>query len=310
MTDECNGVSFIIPAYNEESCISNAIQSIRQCINGISYEIIVVNNGSTDNTKDIVQELGIRIVNIPKNTISYARNIGANAASKDILAFIDADVRLTVEWGHGILQTKDQILTGSIITGSRYVIPENPSWIEKSWFYPLSKKTPTYINGGNLVLSKKTFNLIGGFDDQMITGEDYEFSMRATKKGMFIESNIKLRAIHDGYPKNAYMFMRREYWHGKGDFQSLKLAWNSKVSVAAVMFGLMHLLAFVALVSGQYFLAGTSVVLILIMMLAMSIRIFLPSGISCILVNMPLCHLYLASRFASCLTMMSRMYRA
>lgn len=297
-------ISFIVPAYNEESHIENLIKSIQNSVKGLQYEIIIVDNGSTDNTLEIARKNGARVVSIKRSTISIARNVGTLKANAEVVAFLDADVRITKEWGKEILERINNIQSARVLTGSRYLVPENPSWIEKNWFQPLSLKDVTYINGGNIVVSKKTFALIGGFNEMMVSGEDYEFSMRAISKGIAIENNPAFKAIHDGYPGNITDFCKREYWHGKGDCQSFHLFIHSKVSIAAVIFGLLHLGLIVSMLSGSHMVSFVLFTAILSICMFMSISIFAGSGMKLVFQNVLLCYLYLVSRFFSFLSVL------
>ena len=208
-------LSIIIPAYNEADYIESLIGSIKDSVKHIQFEIIVIDNGSKDNTAQIAKDAGATVYLTSKNTVSKARNIGFDKANSGILAFLDADVRITPKWGEEIIKIIPGLRSEHILTGARYLIPENPGWIEKYWFEPLSKKDVSYINGGNLILSKNTFEIIGGFNDKLITAEDYEFSTRAASKGVSIINNTNLEAIHDGYPKIFIIFAKENFGMAK-----------------------------------------------------------------------------------------------
>lgn len=298
-------LSVIIPAYNEEQYIDSLIQSIKGSIQNTDYEIIVVDNGSNDSTVQLATDSGAQVYSIPKSTVAKARNFGATKAKANILAFLDADVRITDDWGKEIEKILSYIAEKNILTGSRYTIPENPGWLEKYWFEPLSKKDISYINGGNLILSKNTFKKIGGFNGLLVTAEDYEFSTRAISKGIQIINNPALRAIHDGYPKTLSHFCKREFWHGKGDCQSLDLLLKSNVSIAAVIFGLLHMALLLSLLFQHVALSGALLILIISMSGFMSLKIFTSRKPKLVLLNIPLCYLYLMSRFFSFVAVIS-----
>src|SRR4030081_437026 len=91
-------LSFIVPAYNEElelpatlAAIKNAVGEDRQ------YEIIVVDDASTDATAEIAKNAGARIVSINRRQIAAARNAGAHVACGGILFFVDADTRINAK---------------------------------------------------------------------------------------------------------------------------------------------------------------------------------------------------------------------
>ena len=99
----CMKLSFTIPAYNEEACLGSCLQSVFAQIEphklGQDIEIIVVNNASTDKTKEVALSFpNVRVVDEYKKGVMHARQAGFVAASGDIIANIDADVILPEGW--------------------------------------------------------------------------------------------------------------------------------------------------------------------------------------------------------------------
>jgi len=87
-----NKISVVIPVYNGEAFISDAIQSVlKQTVR--PYEVIVVNDGSVDGTAEKLALFGTRItvISIPNGGVSNARNVGIQASSGELIAFLDAD---------------------------------------------------------------------------------------------------------------------------------------------------------------------------------------------------------------------------
>ncbi|NLC42949.1 MAG: glycosyltransferase family 2 protein [Clostridiales bacterium] len=84
-------VSVIIPAFNEEKNILRVLEPLTSI--GEPYEILVINDGSTDRTSDIVRSFGIQVFDLPKNMgKSYAMQAGLNNTSGDAILFLDADL--------------------------------------------------------------------------------------------------------------------------------------------------------------------------------------------------------------------------
>lgn len=230
-------LSFIIPALNEETHIGGVLDSIRENIDGrFPYEVIVVDNGSSDRTVEIAQRMGAICLHAPGYSISSLRNLGALKASYDIFVFLDGDVYLGKDWGERIGPVMERLLRQPhIITGSFYGISEENNWIERIWFAPrVSLKEVNYINGGHLIILRSLFSKVEGFNAGLRTGEDYEFCSRAKRRGALIENNPELKVIHAGYPKSIKRFFARERWHGSGDYRSLKTLLSSKPALVSL----------------------------------------------------------------------------
>ena len=91
-------VSIVIPVYNEADRLAACLQAIAQQ-SVAPYEVIVVDNNSTDGTADIARRFDfVRVVREPRQGVVYARNRGFNAASGDVIGRIDADTLLPVSW--------------------------------------------------------------------------------------------------------------------------------------------------------------------------------------------------------------------
>lgn len=293
-------LTFIIPAFNEENYIGNLLASICQNITDINYEIIVINNGSTDNTTKIAKRHTENVFNIERSYVSYARNFGANKAKGEILAFLDADIRITPEWQQTLISIKDEVSEGRIITGTRVSVRENPSYIEKNWFLPLSQKETNYINSGNVILSKKTFSLIGGFNTGLETGEDVELCTRARKYNVTISPNKGFKVFHDAFPTTLKKFIQREIWHGKGDYKNLSIFTSSKVALIATFVALLHYAIVLSILYRYYEAALHLLTFVFIIVFIISINIFRRiSSVSQSIKNIPITYLYIISRHLS-----------
>lgn len=247
-------LSIVIPCFNEEIFIGRCLSSIGECMQAIGYEIIVVDNGSTDATAAIAQTFAqVSVYSIERGTIGRARNFGAKRSAATLIAFIDADVVITPSWAQALSAFIDNGAGGrDFIGGSTYSIRERASMIERAWFATILQVPAKYLNGGNIVVSRRAFEKIGGFDEFLQTGEDFDFCERAVREGMRIAFDPAVEAIHLGYPMAVGQFFRRESWHGIGDFQSVRLFLRSKVALAAVIFFLFIAAAATLLATGYY----------------------------------------------------------
>src|SRR5689334_19794265 len=86
-------ISFIVPAHNEEVCLAHTLPAIHESarVAGQPYEVIVVDDASTDATAEIARENNARVVSVKHRQIAATRNAGARAARGERLFFVDAD---------------------------------------------------------------------------------------------------------------------------------------------------------------------------------------------------------------------------
>jgi glycosyltransferase involved in cell wall biosynthesis len=181
------------------------------------------------------------VVVSPNVTISALRNIGVSHAKGEVVVFIDADVYLEDDWGANAKSAIEVVRQNPmIITGSTYGLAPEAGWLERSWFGPLiERRERGYLNGGHLIVNKELFQSVGGFSENLETGEDYDFCQKAKKAGAKIIHDSDLRVVHLGYPKTVKAFFKRERWHGRGDCGSVAAVLGSKVAlVSLAQFGL------------------------------------------------------------------------
>src|SRR5262249_13077385 len=119
-------ISFIVPAYNEEHELSDTLAAIRAAASGAArpYEIIVVDDASTDATRKIASRAGAKVIQIHRRQIAAARNAGGRAAQGEYLFFIDADTRINrAHVGGGIAALEGGYAGGSARVAMDGLIP-------------------------------------------------------------------------------------------------------------------------------------------------------------------------------------------
>jgi glycosyltransferase involved in cell wall biosynthesis len=228
-------VSIIIPAYNEARYIKSCLESLKRVdYPSQSYEIIVVDNGSSDETVLIAKSYTENVLIIPNVNVSSLRNFGASKAKGEVYAFIDADCIADEQW----LQAGVKALTREpCVVGSVCDVPSDATWIEKAWFAQKIRGTheATHINSANMIVRSELFNKLGGFNNKLIAGEDYEFCMRAKREAKII-SDDKIKVVHLKNPSSISQFLKREIWHGLGAFESLKSNSLDKAFIGTLLF--------------------------------------------------------------------------
>jgi len=219
-------VSIIIPAKNEGRYLSACLDSLLALdFPDNRYEIIVADNGSTDDTVAIAESFSVTVVRLPeRTTISAVRNGGAAMASGDILAFLDADCTVTPDWLTQAQRYFDRDDVACV--GSSPVIPENGTWVEQTWF--VARKSHEQVferdwqESTNMFIPKEIFIKSGGFNEELVTCEDVDLSYRLLQFGKIISDN-RIVAIHHRDPKTIREFFQKERWRGKSNYSGLLL---------------------------------------------------------------------------------------
>ena len=153
------------------------------------------------------------------------RNFGARQGRGQYLSFIDGDCSIPERYFE--LAVSVLLSTGAAATGCEIHVPEQPHWIESAWHdlhYVGRTRDVQYLNSGNFFVSRSAFEQVGGFREDMLTGEDAEIGERLVTAGERIRACPEVKAIHFGNPKSIPQFYRRNVWHGLGMFGTV--SWN------------------------------------------------------------------------------------
>lgn len=207
-----NLFSVIIPVFNGEKFVSEAIESAISQI-GVNSEIIVVDDGSTDNTINIIRGFGDRVTLYEqKNSgVSVARNYGASKAKGEYLAFLDADDvwlsgKLEKQYGK-ILDGYDLVFTDRYNFGEVGDLPEFHSGVfefpEGDVFEKLIYRN--FITNSSVVVKKTIYEEFGGYDDNLFTCEDWDLWLRISTKykiGVCREPLLRYRLHKGGKSRN------------------------------------------------------------------------------------------------------------
>lgn len=213
----------IIPAKNEEKNIQACLQSISNIdYPADKYEVLLIDNGSTDRTVEIAESFGAIVSIQPELTISGLRNFGATFAKGKILAFLDADCTVDRDW----LKAASLYLDNHEVVsfGSPAILPPNATWVQRAWFNVREKKSQVVEVGwhesANVFVLKEAFHSVGGFDKSLVTCEDYDLSFRLGSLGKQL-SDSRILAIHHREPATIKEFFRKESWRGKSNISGI-----------------------------------------------------------------------------------------
>jgi glycosyltransferase involved in cell wall biosynthesis len=180
-------ISFIIPAYNEETLLTATLQAVRGAATavGAPYEIIVVDDGSTDRTSEIAKTQGARVVAVNLRQIGAARNAGAKVAIGDLFVFVDADTLVPPE----VLRSALAALRAGAVGGGSGVRQDSG---EPAWGPPLMAvatrlmRTAGWAAGCFIFVRADVFRRVGGFDERYFASEEIHLSRAVKKHGRFV----------------------------------------------------------------------------------------------------------------------------
>lgn len=174
-------VSVIIPALNEEALIVETLESVQSALtvlrSAVASEVIVVDNGSTDNTRRVAESAGglIRWLDCPAKGAARARNLGARYSRGEILVFLDADTTIPARSIDHIIQ---QCHENGISAGMTKLGPRDGGFRACWWWYfwnsvrwlplPRAKAMPAFM-----FCTRKAFEEFGPFDEDVAIGEEW-----------------------------------------------------------------------------------------------------------------------------------------
>ena len=205
-------ISVIIPLYNKKDKIIRTLTSVRQQ-SGVDYEIVVVDDGSTDGSGELVKSLGDSVIRYYRKVnggVSSARNCGIKQAKGEWFLFLDADDEL-VEGALAYLDQmqsrfpQDKIFIGG--TTRRQVCPQK-DYVCKATTSPFfdSWRRRFLPASGNMLIHRSLVEKYGGYDERMSFYEAYEFALRIIQYGSVVFSNRPIRIYHqeDGGLSTTY----------------------------------------------------------------------------------------------------------
>jgi glycosyltransferase involved in cell wall biosynthesis len=180
-------ISFIVPAHNEESCIGGTLQAIHQAARSIGqpYEVIVVDDASTDSTGNIARQCNAIVLSVNHRQIAATRNSGGRSAKGERLLFVDADTIINSRVVASALRGMDKGAAGG---GA-------PARFDKTaplyarlllWWFGLLMRLPGVTGGAFMFCTREAFDSTGGFDERLFGAEDVAMSWALRRQGRFV----------------------------------------------------------------------------------------------------------------------------
>ena len=227
-------ISFVVPAYNEERLIGRTLAAIHAAARETAepYEIVVVDDGSSDRTSDLARENGARVVAVHHRQIAATRNAGARAAGGDILMFVDADTILSAATVRAALAA---LAAGAVAGGASLRLDGRVPWHGRVLLALVraGMRLGRLAAGCFVFSTRAAFEVAGGFDETLFATEEIALSRALARQGRVVilrepvlSSGRKLRT-HSGWeilrllstvarqgPRALRSRERLELWYG------------------------------------------------------------------------------------------------
>ncbi|HEX5069852.1 MAG TPA: glycosyltransferase, partial [Vicinamibacterales bacterium] len=238
-------VSIVIPVRNDARRLRRCLETLREAASGAVFEIIVADNGSTDDSARVAAEAGAIVVPLPDRRVAQVRNEAAARARGEYLAFVDADHELDPGWSHAAMRAlSDPAIDAA---GAQYYAPADGTWVQRAYDRLRRHRSGDHAVGwlpsGNLIIRRAAFERLGGFDAALETCEDVDLCQRLTAGGGRIMAVEGMRSVHLGDPATLAALFGGELWRGRDNLRvSLRVPLTFR-STPSVAFPIVTLLA-------------------------------------------------------------------
>jgi glycosyltransferase involved in cell wall biosynthesis len=236
-------ISAVIPTFNRAGYLRKVISSlVEQTLPQDQYEIIVVDNCSTDDTKQVVAEFShvtnLRYIFEPVQGLSQARNTGWQQSRGEYVAFTDDDAIVATDWLEQILYTFESVAPQAGCVGGRvepiWEVPR-PVWLADEYielFAVLEKTSPQvltkkeFVVGANIAFRKNTLETVGGFlpglgriGRKLLSNDETLIQMELERVNIprYYNPEIKVKHHIPASRLTQKWMLRRMYWQGVSD---------------------------------------------------------------------------------------------
>jgi glycosyltransferase involved in cell wall biosynthesis len=189
-------LSIVIPAHNEELSISECLSSITENLDFPDSEIIVINNASTDKTKEVAEKFqNVRVIDEREKGLTKARQRGLKEAKGELISYLDADTKIPIGWSKTMMEAFVKNKNLVCLSGPpRYYDLKGFGKFMTELFWrtlaPFMYHIVGYMAyGANFTAKRNALIAIGGFDSNIkFHGEDTDIARRLSKVGKVVFS--------------------------------------------------------------------------------------------------------------------------
>ncbi len=223
-------ISIVIPVYNAEKTLENCIKSVLLQDFSKEYEIIIIDNNSTDKSIEIAKRYPVKIIKEKKQGPAAARNRGLKIAKGKYVAFLDADCVASNKWLENLYNSFISNSNISCVGGKLEPAKPNNLIEEYSAFRKILSQervfkntpySPPFLLSANMMIKREIGLKLNGFDENLFIGEDADFCWRIVKSGGKLYYAKKAIAYHY-HRSNLKSFLKQTFSYGYGHTLLLK----------------------------------------------------------------------------------------
>lgn len=238
-------VSVVVCAYNAAETLNECLTSL-ETLTYPDFEVIVVNDGSRDRTGAIARQYpSCRVIDLQHAGLSAARNAGLAAATGDIVAYTDADVRVDPDWLTYLVQPFTN--ADVVAAGGLSLAPADSPWVAHCvarapggpTHVLLDDRTAEHVPGCNLAIRRDALRAIGGFNPIFLrAGDDVDVCWRLQAGGGRIEF-VPAALVWHHHRSSVRAYWRQQVGYGEGQswlvlhhrdrFTGAKIAWRGHI---------------------------------------------------------------------------------
>ena len=238
-------VSVVVCAYNAADTIDDCLTALAE-VQYPRFEIIVVDDGSTDDTAlRVHRHSRAQLIQTPNSGLSTARNVGLDAASGDVVAYVDADVRVDPLWLMHLVQPF--VTSTAVAAGGPNVAPSDDGWFSQCVarapgapsHVMFDDRQAEHIPGCNFAARREALLAIGGFDPIFLrAGDDVDVCWRLQDRGGWIAFAPSALVWHH-HRSRLIAYWRQQVGYGEGEawlrlrhghrFSRSGVAWRGRI---------------------------------------------------------------------------------